>query len=101
MAASKSQINRLKISMWCPTIEDKSLDLPSFFMVAGGEDLCPRSYLQSTKSSFLKEDMWQDSLLLGLCSADFCNFFKDYRSSIDFFITFVTELEWWCPLAFG
>ena len=22
--------------MWCPTIEDKSLDLPSFFMVAGG-----------------------------------------------------------------
>ena len=22
--------------MWCPTIEGKSLDLPSFFMVAGG-----------------------------------------------------------------
>ena len=36
MTASKSWISRLEISIWCPIIEDKSLDLPSFFMVAGG-----------------------------------------------------------------
>ena len=36
IVASRSWRNRLEISILCPTIEDKSQDLPSFFYGSGG-----------------------------------------------------------------
>ena len=42
MVASKSRINRLEISMWCPTTTGETLLFLLFFRSGG--DWCPKSY---------------------------------------------------------
>ena len=67
IVASKSCKKRLEISIWCPTIEDKSLDLPSFFYGSGGRTYVLSHIYNPSKPPFDKGGLWQDFVLH--CSA--------------------------------